>query len=56
MKAWIGDRKDPPKFEAPGNIVFLSVDRLSGETAVDGMPGAINEAFIAGTQPGSGFR
>ena len=24
MKAWIGDRKDPPKFEPPGNIVFVS--------------------------------
>ncbi len=56
MKAWIGDSKSPPRFEAPGNIVFLSVDRLSGEASLDGMPGAINEAFIAGTQPGSGFR
>jgi penicillin-binding protein 1A len=56
MKAWIGDRKSPPRFEAPGNIVFLAVDRLSGEAAPDGTPGAINEAFIAGTQPGSGFR
>jgi penicillin-binding protein 1A len=56
MKAYIGDRKDPPKFEAPGNIVFLSVNRLSGELATDGSQGAITEAFIAGTQPGSGFR
>jgi penicillin-binding protein 1A len=44
MKAWIGDRTDPPAFEPPGNIVFVSL----GE--------GINEAFIAGTQPGSGFR
>ncbi|MGH9308120.1 MAG: penicillin-binding transpeptidase domain-containing protein, partial [Vicinamibacterales bacterium] len=51
MKAWIGDRKDPPKFEAPGNIVFVSVDP-TGSSAIEGMPGAINEAFIAGTQPG----
>ncbi len=56
MKAYIGDRKDPPKFEPPGNIVFLSVDRLSGELSTEGTPGAITEAFIAGTQPGSGFR
>lgn len=56
MKAWIGDRKDPPTFEAPGNIVFASVDRSSGNLALDGIAGAINEAFIAGTQPGSGFR
>ena len=27
MKAWIGDRKEPPKFEPPGNIVFVSVDK-----------------------------
>lgn len=56
MKAWIGDRKEAPKFDAPGNIVFLSVDRLSGEVAGSGIPGAISEAFISGTQPGSGFR
>ena len=56
MKAWIGDRKDPPAFEPPVNIVFASVDRASGNLALDGVAGAINEAFIAGTQPGSGFR
>jgi penicillin-binding protein 1A len=56
MKAWIGDRKDAPTFEAPGNIIFLPVDRLSGEPAAEGSAGAISEAFIAGTQPGSGFR
>ena len=56
MKAWIGDRKDAPKFEAPGNIIFLPVDRLSGEPSAEGSTGAISEAFIAGTQPGSGFR
>jgi penicillin-binding protein 1A len=42
MKAYIekrGDRKNPPDFEAPGNIVFVTLD--SG----------INEAFISGTQP-----
>ena len=41
MKAWIGDRKEPPKFEAPGNIVFVLTET------------GVNEAFIAGTQPGS---
>ena len=51
MKAWIGDRTEPPKFDAPGNIVFVSVDG-SGGSAADGTPGAITEAFIAGTQPG----
>ena len=56
MKAWIGTRKEPPTFEAPGNIVFVSVDRSSGNPALEGTPGAITESFIAGTQPGSGFR
>ncbi len=51
MKAWIGDRKEPPKFDAPGNIVFVAVDR-SGTAAAAETPGAISEAFIAGTQPG----
>jgi penicillin-binding protein 1A len=44
MKAWIGDRTEAPAFEAPGNIVFVSNEQ------------GINEAYIAGTQPGSGFR
>jgi len=34
-----GDRKTPPQFEAPGNIVYVALD--SG----------ISEAFINGTQP-----
>jgi penicillin-binding protein 1A len=55
MKAWIADRTDLPKFEAPGNIVFVSVDKGSGGASDEGMPGAITEAFISGTQPG-GFR
>jgi penicillin-binding protein 1A len=49
MKAYIGDRKDAPKFDPPGNIVFVSIDKTSG-TATEG---AFSEAFIAGTQPGS---
>ena len=51
MKAWIGDRKELPKFEPPGNIVFVSVDN-SGASTDAATPGAISEAFIAGTQPG----
>lgn len=53
MRAWIGDRQDPPKFDPPGNIVFMSVDKGTGGATIEGMPGAISEAFIAGTQPGS---
>jgi penicillin-binding protein 1A len=53
FKSYIGDRKDAPKFEPPGNIVFVSVDKGTGDVTEPGAPGAINEAFIAGTQPGS---
>jgi penicillin-binding protein 1A len=56
MKAWIGKRTESPTFEPPGNIVFVSVERGSGNPAVEGTAGVITEAFIAGTQPGSGFR
>ena len=54
MKAYIGgrpDKDDPPDFEAPGNIVFLPVDRTSGIVTDPEVPGAIPEAFISGTQP-----
>jgi penicillin-binding protein 1A len=58
MKAYIdryGDRQNPPVFEPPGNIVFMSVDRASGTPVDPATPGAITEAYIAGTQPGVGF-
>jgi len=58
MKAYIdryGDRQNPPAFEPPGNIVFMPVDRATGEPVDASAPGALNEAFIAGTQPGIGF-
>jgi len=54
MAGYISSRADkdlPPDFPAPGNIVFLPVDRASGAVqSVDGA-GTIREAFIAGTQP-----
>ena len=52
MKAWIGNRTTPPTFDPPGNIVFVPVDKVSGGPVLPGTPGAITEAFIAGTQPG----
>jgi len=58
MKAYIdryGDRQNPPVFEPPGNIVFMSVNRTSGTPVDAATPGAITEAYIAGTQPGVGF-
>ncbi|MGH9374184.1 MAG: penicillin-binding transpeptidase domain-containing protein, partial [Vicinamibacterales bacterium] len=56
MKAWIGDRENPSRFEPPGNIVFVSVDKGTGDAVLAGTPGAITEVFISGTQPGLGFR
>ncbi|HEY7290510.1 MAG TPA: PBP1A family penicillin-binding protein [Vicinamibacterales bacterium] len=47
------DKDDPPQFEAPGNIVFLPVEKTTGAVLPSEMPGAIHEAFIAGTQPGA---
>jgi penicillin-binding protein 1A len=55
MKAYIDgrpDKENPPKFEPPGNIVFLAVDRASGVVTGGDSEGAISEAFISGTQPG----
>jgi penicillin-binding protein 1A len=56
MKAWIADRKEKPEFAPPGNIVFLTVDRATGARVDDTLPGALREAFIAGTQPGGEFK
>ena len=50
------DKDDPPDFQAPGNIVFLPVDQKTGALVAPATPGAINEAFIAGTQPGGLIR
>src|SRR5204862_7885215 len=41
MKAYIDarpDKDDPPTFEAPGNIVFLAVDKSNGRKTM--LPGA----------------
>jgi len=39
MKSYIelrGNREQPPTFDPPGNIVFMAVDRNSGEPVADG--------------------
>jgi penicillin-binding protein 1A len=59
VRAYIGlrgNRLNPPIFEPPTNIVFLPVDRATGVPTSSDAPGAISEAFISGTQPGSGIR
>jgi penicillin-binding protein 1A len=56
MKAYIDSRPDkahPPQFQPPGNIVFVTVDKTNGAELPAETPGAISEAFISGTQPGS---
>ena len=53
MKAWIGDRKEPPAVPVARQHRLRTVDKGSGDPAAEGTPGAIPEAFIAGTQPGS---
>ncbi len=54
MRAYIDGRTDPPTFEPPGNIVFVTVDRQTGQPVPPDTPGALSEAFISGTQPGFG--
>jgi penicillin-binding protein 1A len=54
MKVYIelyGDKENPPTFDPPGNIVFMPVDRMTGEPASGEGEGVVNEAFISGTQP-----
>jgi penicillin-binding protein 1A len=56
MRAYIDgrpDKDDPPEFQAPGNIVFLAVDKSNGAVLSADTPGSIQEAFISGTQPGA---
>jgi penicillin-binding protein 1A len=45
------EKTDPPRFEPPGNIVFMPVNRHTGEPTLADAEGAIAEAFISGTQP-----
>jgi len=54
MKSYLdlyADRAHPPTFDPPGNIVFMTVDRDTGQPSLDGGGRAITEAFISGTQP-----
>jgi penicillin-binding protein 1A len=56
MKAYIDgrpDKDDPPAFATPGNIIFLSVDKSTGNVLTTNTPDGIEEAFISGTQPGA---
>jgi penicillin-binding protein 1A len=59
MKAYLNGRTDadtPPDFQAPGNIVFVAVDKSTGATVTDQAAGSIRETFIAGTEPATTVR
>ena len=55
MRAYIEDRPAPEGFVPPNNIVFVDVDAATGDVTEPWAANAIQEAFIAGTQPGSLF-
>src|SRR4029078_2245026 len=52
MQAYIDQRPDndtPPDFQAPGNIVFLAVDKSTGAATTQEAPRAIHDAVISDT-------
>ena len=55
MQNYIYDRPAPEGFVPPPNIIFTSVDPLTGEVTEPWAGGAIQEVFIAGTEPGTAF-
>lgn len=56
MKAYVDGQPAPEGFVPPGNIVFTTVDPMTGEVMEPWTRGAIQEAFIAGTEPGTAFQ
>jgi membrane carboxypeptidase/penicillin-binding protein len=59
MQAYIDGREEtetPAGFVPPPNIVFASVDPMTGDVTEPWASGAIQEVFIAGTKPGTAFR
>ena len=58
MQAYIAKREGqaPEGFLPPPNIILKAVDEMTGELAEPWANGAIQEAFIAGTAPGTTFR
>ncbi len=55
IQDYIDDRPAPEGFVPPANIIFTSVDPLTGAVTEPWAGGAIQEAFIAGTEPGTAF-
>ncbi len=50
------ESQEMPQFDAPGNIVFVPIDPVTGTAVAPGTPGAVTEVFVAGTQPGGLLR
>ena len=53
IRAHIDGREAPEGFLPPGNIVFRSIDPMTGDVTEPWSSGALQEAFIAGTEPGA---
>ena len=53
MRAHIGAREESQEFTPPENIVFASIDPMTGQVTDPLASDAIQEAFIAGTAPGT---
>ena len=56
MEAYVARQEARPSFVPPDNIVFHSVTPETGQIAPPWARGAIQEAFIAGTEPGAAIR
>jgi penicillin-binding protein 1A len=53
VRAHIDDREAPQGFLSPNNIVFRSIDPATGDVTEPWSRGALQETFIAGTEPGA---
>ena len=55
LRAYIDEREAPEGFLPPDNIVFRSVHEMTGQPTEPWSRGAIEEAFIVGTEPSGGI-
>lgn len=55
LRAYTDGREAPEGFVAPDNIVFRSVNEMTGQLTEPWSHGAIEEAFIIGTEPSGGI-
>ena len=53
LRAHVEGREAPGGFLPPDNIVFRSIDPMTGEVTEPWSSGALQESFIAGTEPGA---